>query len=96
MAVPENRKWMDNRLDCNKQLTEEYIRGIHDFIKHACEQDQYHAGYGKIRCPCKKCKCLKFEETDTVKVHLCMKGFMSNYYHWTNHGEPIPQICPRV
>ena len=30
--VPENRKWMDNRLNCNKHLTAEYLQGIHDFI----------------------------------------------------------------
>ncbi|XP_057422568.1 uncharacterized protein LOC130716620 [Lotus japonicus] len=92
MEVPENRKWMDNRLDCNKHMTDEFIVGIHEFIKFACEQKQFIAGGGLIRCPCKKCKCMRHEKIDTVKVHLCMKGFMSNYHHWTNHGEPIPRM----
>ncbi|KAJ1424649.1 Transposase-associated domain [Sesbania bispinosa] len=96
MEVPENRKWMDNRVDCDKNITEEFLIGIHEFVKFACEQDENGLGRGKIRCPCKKCKCRKYEDSDTVKVHLCMKGFMNNYYHWTNHGEPIPQSPPMV
>ncbi|KAJ1386237.1 Transposase-associated domain [Sesbania bispinosa] len=61
-----------------------------EFVKFACEQDENDIGRGKIRCPCKKCKCMKYEEPDIGKVHLRMKRFLSNYYHWTNHGEPIP------
>lgn len=96
MEVPENRKWMDNRLDCDKNISEEFVDGIHEFVKHALEQDKHNIGRGKIRCPCKKCKCMRYETPDAVKVHLCKKGFMSNYYHWTNHGEPIPPIPPVV
>jgi hypothetical protein len=96
MEVPENRKWMDNRVDCLKNITAEFNIGVHQFIKFALEKDKDNIGRGKIRCPCKKCMCLRFISPETVKTHLCRKGFMSDYYHWTNHGEEIPPIPPAV
>lgn len=95
MEVPENRKWMYNRVDCYKNITAEFNTGVLEFIKFALEQDKDIIGGGDIRCPCNTCKCLKHESPATVRTHLCLKGFMSNYYHWTNHGEEIPPI-PQV
>ncbi|XP_070057821.1 uncharacterized protein [Nicotiana tomentosiformis] len=40
-----------------------------------------------IRCPCVKCKCFHFFESEDVKTHLYKKGFMNNYFVWTSHGE---------
>ncbi|KAL2333752.1 hypothetical protein Fmac_014965 [Flemingia macrophylla] len=87
---------MDNRVDCHRSITEEFIVGISEFVNLALEHDEHDIGQGNIRCPCKKCQCRRYETPDLVKVHLCKKGFMGNYYHWTNHGEPIPPIPPMV
>jgi hypothetical protein len=96
MEVPENRKWINNRVDSHKNITEEFGIGVDEFIKFALKKDADNIGRGDIRCPCKKCKCLKFLRPLLVRTHLCKKGFMSDYYYWTNHGEDIPPIPPVV
>lgn len=96
MEVPDNRKWMDNRTDPNQEVTEEFKIGVLEFVEYALEHDKDNIGGGSIRCPCKKCKCAKFQIPNMVKLHLCKMGFMSNYYHWTSHGEPSPPIPPVV
>jgi len=48
---------------------------------------------GKIRCPCSKCKNLKFFHFEEVKVHLYKKRFILEYWYWTCHGESYPNIC---
>ena len=95
MEVPEYRKWMDARIGSNKDITNEFIAGVFEFIEFAYTQEQ-HKLEGKLRCPRKKCKCRQYHEVDDVKVHLCKKGFMPNYYYWTNHGELMPSIPPIV
>ncbi|XP_070005252.1 uncharacterized protein [Nicotiana sylvestris] len=42
---------------------------------------------GVIRCPCVKCDCMKFKKLEEVKLHLYRKGFIENYFVWTNHEE---------
>ncbi|KAL0314011.1 UNVERIFIED_CONTAM: hypothetical protein Sangu_2245500 [Sesamum angustifolium] len=44
----------------------------------------------KIRCSRHKCKNTKFG-TPEVIYHLCMWGFIAEYYNWTSHGENIVQ-----
>ncbi|KAJ1432101.1 hypothetical protein SESBI_06735 [Sesbania bispinosa] len=43
---------MDNISDCDKNITEEFVFGIHEFVKFACEEDENDIRRGKIRCPC--------------------------------------------
>ena len=43
----------------------------------------------KIRCPCKKCKHGYYLPTEEVHLHILKKGFVSNYFEWTRHGEPL-------
>jgi hypothetical protein len=39
-------------------------------------------------CPCKDCKnCIAFADVDTIKLHLVMRGFVSDYTVWIHHGE---------
>lgn len=96
MEVPEHRKWMDNRVGPDRRtVTDEFMAGVVEFVEFACSQDHFKS-VGKLRCPCKKCKCQKYCSVDEVKTHLCMKGFMSNYYYWTNHDEPRPLFPPMV
>ena len=95
MEVPEHRKWMDHRVGPDRSITDEFFAGIQEFVNFACAQDRYKID-GVIRCPCKKCKCLKFEVIDEVQVHLCRKGFMQNYYYWTSYGEAMPPNPPVI
>jgi len=75
-----------------RRVTDGFLAGVVEF---ACAQENYKEG-GKLRCPCAKCKCLKFHFVDDVKGHLCMKGFKSGYYCWTSHGEGRAHIPPMV
>jgi hypothetical protein len=96
MEFPEHRKWMIKRVGPDRRrVTDEFMAGVVEFIEFACAQENYKKG-GKLRCPCAKCKCLKFHLVDDVKGHLCMKGFKSGYYCWTSHGERRTPIPPMV
>jgi len=92
MEVPEHRKWMDNRVGSdNGRVTNEFLVGINEFLDFACAQTQFLTLH-KLRCPCQKCKCMKYQSADYVRAHLCMKRFMDNYYYWTNHNESKPHF----
>lgn len=96
METPEHRKWMDKRVGHDKRVvTDEFMIGVEQFLEFACAQDHFKSE-GVLRCPCKKCKCRAYHSVENVKGHLCMKGFMSNYYYWTSHGEQGPPIPPVI
>ncbi|KAL0345548.1 UNVERIFIED_CONTAM: hypothetical protein Sradi_4386100 [Sesamum radiatum] len=72
-------------------LTLEFEDGIKTFIKWGKDQ-RGHMDGDKIRCPCRKCKNTKFRTPDEVSYHLCMLGFIPEYYNWTSHGdESVPE-----
>jgi hypothetical protein len=96
MEIPEHRKWIDNRMSPdNSRVTDEFMVGVHGFIEFACAQE-YFKKVGKLRCPCKVCKCKKPHLVGDVMGHLCLKGFKEGYYYWTGHGEKRPPIPPVV
>ncbi|KAK4406343.1 hypothetical protein Sango_0640800 [Sesamum angolense] len=64
-------------------LTPEFENGVKTFTEWAKGQRGYMDG-DKIKCPCRKCK-------NKVSYHLCMRGFMLEYYNWTSHGEECVQ-----
>lgn len=83
----EHRTWMYNRNYPNRRgLREDFVEGVDDFIRHAMSLPPYQSE-GVIRCPCVRCDCMKFKKSEEVKLHLYRKGFIENYFVWTNHGE---------
>ncbi|XP_027187217.1 uncharacterized protein [Cicer arietinum] len=96
MEIPEHRKWMVNRMGPDqRRVTDEYMAGVFEVAQFAWAQEKFKKE-GKLRCPCKICKCKKHQLVGDVMGHLCMKGFMDGYYYWTNHGEKRPPIPPVV
>ncbi|KAL9230883.1 hypothetical protein vseg_006176 [Gypsophila vaccaria] len=83
------RKWMYERLDCNKKLRSEFAFGVKELINHAKNQEEYQNCY-LLRCPCAKCRNLVYLTEVDVKKHLVLKGFCPNYYDWVCHGEEYP------
>ncbi|XP_012841495.1 PREDICTED: uncharacterized protein LOC105961778 [Erythranthe guttata] len=78
---------MYNRLvKSRKGLTDEFIRGVGEFISFALSQDTFVSN-GKIRCPCSRCDNLGFLGIEDVKTHLYKYGFIHDYYQWVSHGE---------
>lgn len=94
MDVPDHRRWIDNRKE-NGGITSEFMNGVGEFIEFLEGQPNFNPAH-TIRCPCKKCKCLRFHDVTDVMQHLFMKGFMPNYYYWTCHGESLPPTPPMV
>ena len=64
----------------------DYCNGVQGFINFATSIPRNFTD-GGIRCPCRKCKNLKFLHQDVVTMHLLTKGFMEDYLCWYAHGE---------
>ena len=84
----KEREWMYNRRDDKNMLRSEFIEGVNEFVAFA-QQHPYLNDRDKIRCPCVRCKNLKYLDVPDLKVHLYRKGFMENYYEWLSHGERV-------
>lgn len=83
----EHRRWMYKKNYPNQRLLrEEFVEGVAGFIVRAKTFNGFLIG-GMIRCPCVKCKCVKFLKPEDIKDHLYKKGFMKDYYVWIFHGE---------
>nr|VDD51270.1 unnamed protein product [Brassica oleracea] len=76
------RSWIDRpHLDPNTRLlTEEYQRGITEFMGLVHRQPE--AKTGMLRCPCSNCKNRKVIKEWDVWTHLYLSGFTRNdvYY----------------
>ncbi|KAF3509596.1 hypothetical protein F2Q69_00003519 [Brassica cretica] len=66
-------------------LTEEYQRGITEFM--GLVQRQPEAETGMLRCPCSNCKNRKIIKEWDVWTHLYLNGFTRSYKIWYHHGE---------
>jgi hypothetical protein len=64
----------------------DYCNGIQGFINFTTSIPRNFTD-GGIRCPCKKCKNLKFLHQDVVTMHFLTKEFMKDYLCWYAHGE---------
>ncbi|KAG5415266.1 hypothetical protein IGI04_002833 [Brassica rapa subsp. trilocularis] len=81
------RSWIDRpHLDPNTRLlTEEYQRGITEFM--GLVQRQPEAKTGMLKCPCSNCKNRKIIKEWDVWTHLYLNGFTRSYKIWYHHGK---------
>ncbi|PKA49514.1 hypothetical protein AXF42_Ash004054 [Apostasia shenzhenica] len=77
---------MYNRRTIDRRLTDEFVAGVQQFLDYAFSQT-IHVSKNTVRCPCLKCKNMRFHNKDEITVHLWSRGFMPNYHVWTSHGE---------
>ena len=88
------RWWMYARIK-DGLLNPDFLNGLEEFIAFACSQPEWMDG-PRIRCPCNlhRCQNKAYRDVETVKVHLCKKGFVPDYNVWYCHGEPeeIPAV----
>ena len=56
-------------------------------LENLREKKEEYKINGVYRCPCAKYKNMQYFAPDVVKSHLYRKGFVKNYWYWTNHGE---------
>jgi len=93
----DDRSWMyrDSPQGLQKM---DYCNGVQGFINFATSIPMNFTD-GGIRCPCRKCKNLKFMHQDVLTMHLLTKGFMEDYICLYAHGElfvPNESIVERV
>ena len=83
-----DREWIYSNWIRDGTVTDEFIQGVEDFIAFVQKHPEHTAG-DRIRCPCNKARCRnkRFQEVDTVRMHLYNKGFVKEYYTWIYHGE---------
>ncbi|KAK1352507.1 hypothetical protein POM88_053204 [Heracleum sosnowskyi] len=81
-----DRSWMKRRFDGRGGITDEYKRGVDNFIEFAQQTKDKH---GLIGCPCTKCKNLAWITEDEVKFHLYQNGIIEAYTIWYDHGEKV-------
>merc|ERR1712080_645360 len=73
-------------------VKEDFYNGVNEFVRFAISNNR---NYEELRCPCSKCKLMRFHKPDIVKVHLYKSGFVPNYYLWDRHGELVaPTVNP--
>jgi hypothetical protein len=85
IEVMDDRSWIYR--DSPQELRRiDYCNGVQGFINFATSIPRNFTD-GGIRCPCRKCKNLKFLHQDVVTMHLLTKGFMEDYLCWYGHGE---------
>ena len=90
MNNPSHRVWMYRRIDKQTgELRDDFIRGVEEFDRFARSQQDFVVN-NVYRCPCTKCKNMKYLTPDVVRLHLYRKGFVQNYWFWTSHGEVQP------
>jgi len=41
MEIPEDRKWMYQRLDANRHLTDDFREGVYDFLQYVIGQQKF-------------------------------------------------------
>jgi hypothetical protein len=64
----------------------DYCNGVQGFINFTTSIPRNFSD-GGIRCPCRKCKNLKFLHQDVVMMHILTKEFMEDYLCWYTHKE---------
>ncbi|XP_066357208.1 uncharacterized protein [Miscanthus floridulus] len=77
--------WMYGSLRSKAGFREEVDKFIQAVEKHAATLTE---NKDTIICPYKDCKNLMaFPDVTTIKEHLIMRGFVSDYTVWIHHGE---------
>ncbi|WVY97346.1 hypothetical protein V8G54_029497 [Vigna mungo] len=77
-----DRSWIHQR-----RISEEYDRGVSEFILYVKE----HAKpvNGAYFCPCVRCLNQVYEDLDNIRDHLFIYGIMRSYTVWTWNGEVL-------
>ena len=55
----KEREWMNKREDKERKLRDEFIKGVDEFVTFSQQHPELN-DRDKIRCPCIRCKNLKY------------------------------------
>jgi hypothetical protein len=81
-----NREWMyiDNR------VSQHFMEGLKTFLETAAKykKPENMSDVHYLWCPCVDCYSeKKTRDIEEIREHLLIRGFMSGYTCWTEHGE---------
>ena len=82
---------MDKSCINQHRLHPEYIEGVKEFVKLACQNNPLSI---EVTCPCKRCRNVKLVKKDLLGEHLMVNGFLPSYTRWIFHGEDLPASVP--
>ncbi|KAL1193971.1 hypothetical protein V5N11_027828 [Cardamine amara subsp. amara] len=68
-------------------ISRDFLVGVEQFMNFASSQAIAQSSGGRFYCPCVKCQNLKFLHGMKISNHLHSRGFMPDYYVWSEHGE---------
>ncbi|PHT52637.1 hypothetical protein CQW23_07099 [Capsicum baccatum] len=80
------RGWTYARLDGRGSKNSRFVTGMNNFIQYACSQ-QNCMSVNSARCPCKKCRNIKYKDVETVRYHILHDGFVKDYFVWKHQRE---------
>ncbi|XP_052728168.1 uncharacterized protein LOC128195186 [Vigna angularis] len=78
---------MDRSWIKSKRTTEEYERGVEQFIEFATRNVANNNG--RFYCPCVNCLNERRLPTAVIREHVLCDGFLRSYTKWTWHGELV-------
>jgi len=86
---------MDRNWIISLRISDEYERGVEEFIQFA-QRNANNSGHdgATMRCPCIKCLNGRILDAKIIREHLLYDGFLRSYTTWTWHGELLN--LPRV
>ncbi|VFQ96772.1 unnamed protein product [Cuscuta campestris] len=76
-------------------VSQEWMDNVVEFIEY-CESSPNinRLDNKKMRCPCKKCKNIKFCSSKNMLEHILRFGLTHNYFDWVCHGENHGDYVP--
>ncbi|VFQ69657.1 unnamed protein product [Cuscuta campestris] len=76
-------------------VSQEWVDNVVEFVEY-CESSPNvdRLDNKKMRCPCKKCKNIKFCSSKIMLEHILRFGFTPNYFDWVCHGENHGDYVP--
>ena len=78
--IDMDQSWMNAR-----RISQEYQKGVEEFLRFACENGK--SVQGKYFCPCVRCLNHIRQEVGEIRDHLFVYGIVKSYTIWTWHGE---------
>ncbi|KAB1212966.1 hypothetical protein CJ030_MR5G005112 [Morella rubra] len=80
-----DKSWMNE----TNQFGKRYLEGVKQFmiLTRGCLDDK-----NEMRCPCRWCMNVYFQEVGRVEDHLIVHGINKIYTKWVLHGEPYGEF----
>ena len=82
---------MDKSWINQHRLHPEYIEGVKELVKLACQNNLQS---NEVTCPCKRCRNVKLVKKDLLGEHLMANGFLPSLINWIFHREDLLASVP--